>query len=114
METRIELQELLNQLKSTIMSPKFSREKVISAMYNLISWLNKPENNTDSNCRFVDSFIAYEISQDPENKEIPEDIDAILFDMGATLHDTHTSPKIAENFDSTPPLLLERIRKLKP
>ena len=114
METGIELQDLLNQLKSTVMSPEFSRDKVISAMYNLILWLNKPENNTNSNCRFVDSFIAYEISPNPENKEIPEDINAILFDMGATLHDTHTSPAIAENFDSTPALLLERIQKLKP
>ncbi len=96
------------------MSPEFSREKVISAMYNLISWLNKPENNTDSNCRFVDSFVSYEISLNPWNKQIPEDINAILFDMGATLHDTHTSPEIAENFDSTPALLLERIQKLKP
>lgn len=114
METEIELQELVNQLKSAIMSPEFSRKEAISAMYNLISWLNKPENNTDSNCRFVDSFVAYEISPNPENNEIPKDIDAILFDMGATLHDTHTSPEIAENFDSTPALLLERIQKLKP
>jgi hypothetical protein len=114
METEIELQELVNQLKSAIMSPGFSRKEAISAMYNLISWLTKPENNTDSNCRFVDSFVAYEISPNPENKGIPEDVYTILFDMGATLHDTHTSPEIAENFDSTPALLLERIKKLKP
>ena len=114
METEIELLELVNQLKSAIISPEFSRMEAITAMYNLISWLTKPENNTDSNCKFVDSFVAYEISPNPEKKEIPEDIYAILFDMGATLHDTHTSPKIAENFDSTPALLLERIQKLVP
>jgi hypothetical protein len=114
MESKIELQELVNRLKSAIMSPKFSRKEAISAMYDLISWLNTPENNTDNNCRYVDSFVAYEISPNPENKKIPEDVYAVLFDMGATLHDTHTSPKIAENFDSTPTLLLERIQKLKP
>ena len=32
--------------------------------------------------------------------------------MGGALHDTHTSPEVASNFFSTPPQLLERLKKI--
>jgi hypothetical protein len=112
MGTDMELDELLNQLRSAVLSSMSSRKKVLSVMEVLLSWLNKPENNTDSNCRRVDYFVSYEIMPEARFKELPEDIRGILFDMGATLHDTHTSPQIAENFESTPSQLLDRVRKL--
>jgi hypothetical protein len=34
----------------------------------------------------------------------------VLSDMGGALHDTVSNPEIAENFDSTPELLLDRLR----
>lgn len=113
METKMIIDELLERLKSAVLSSRFSRRKVLSSIEALLSWLAEPENNTDSNCREVDSYVAYEILPEINTKEIPEDIRAILFDMGATLHDTHTSPEIAENFESTPTQLLERVRSLK-
>jgi hypothetical protein len=108
----MELDELLNKIKSAVLSIRFSRKKTLYAMEALLSWLNKTENNTDKNCRRVDYFISYEILPDARYKELPNDIREILFDMGATLHDTHTSPQIAENFESTPSQLLGRIQKL--
>jgi hypothetical protein len=112
MGTDMELDELLNQLRSAVLSPRFSRKKALYAMGALLSWLNRPENNTDGNCRNVDYFVAYEIVSETGYENIPKDIRDILFDMGATLHDTHTSPQIADNFESTPSQLLDRVRKL--
>lgn len=112
MKTEMVLDELLNHLRSTVLSPEFSKEKVLYAMEAILSWLNIPKNNTDDNCRRVDYFVSYELMPEGRYKELPEDIHAILFDMGATLHDTHTSPQVAENFDSTPGQLLARVRKL--
>jgi hypothetical protein len=112
METEVTLNKLLCQLKSVVSSTRFSRKKVLSALNALISWLNIPENNTDNNCQYVDYFVSYEIMSEKRFKDLPEDIRGILFDMGATLHDTHTSPQIAENFESTPSQLNERMQKL--
>lgn len=81
-------------------------------MKELLLWLNLPENNTDNSCKQIDDFIAIEIIADKRFKQIPENIRNILFDMGATLHDTHTSPRIAENFESTPAQLLARVQNI--
>jgi hypothetical protein len=112
MGNKIILDELLSQLRSAVLSPRFSRKDALYAIETLLLWLNKSENNTDSNCHKVDYFVAYEIVSESGYEKIPEDIRDILFDMGATLHDTHTSPQIAENFESTPSQLLDRVRNL--
>jgi len=112
MESIAKLKEMLNQLKLTILAPEFSKDKVISMLESLLLWLNELDNNTDSNCRQIDYFISFEIVPDKRFGELPEDIKGILFDMGATLHDTHTSPEIAENFESTPARLLARVQNL--
>jgi len=105
---------LLSQLKLAALAPEFSKDNLVSAMEKLLLWLNHPENNTDSNCKQIDYFISVEIMPEKRFEEIPENIRSILFDMGATLHDTHTSPEIAENFESTPAQLLARVQKVDP
>jgi hypothetical protein len=106
------LVNLLDQLRLAILATEFSRTDLVSAMENLLLWLNRSENNTDSNCKQIDYFISTEIISEKYFKKLPEDIQNILFDMGATLHDTHTSPEIAENFESTPAQLLVRVQNL--
>ena len=103
---------LLSQLKLFILATEFSREKAISVMKELLVWLSQPENNTDSNCKQADSFISLEIMFDKRLESLPEDIKSILFDMGATLHDTHTATDVAKNFQSTPSQLLSRVQNL--
>ena len=112
METNYEIDSLLTRLRSITLAPSFSRSEALLVLKNLLLWLNKPENNSDKNCRKVDYFVANEIITNKKYHELPEDIKGILFDMGATLHDTHNSPRVAENFYSTPAQLLERIQKL--
>jgi hypothetical protein len=108
------LVDLLGQLKTATSASKLSIDSMTSAMERLLLWLNRPENNTDKNCREIDNFISFEIMPEKRFEELPEDIKGILFDMGATLHDTHTSPEIAENFESTPAHLLARVQNLYP
>jgi hypothetical protein len=104
--------DLLSQLKLVVQAPEFSRDNLVAAMENLLLWLNQPEDNNDSNCKHIDYFISVEIMPEKNFEEIPENIRSILFDMGATLHDAHTSPKVATNFDSTPAQLLVRVQNL--
>ena len=104
---------LLSQLKLAALADEFSKDRLISAMQTLLLWLNRSENNTDNNCKKIDYFISLEIMPQERFQALPEDIQGILFDMGATLHDTHTSPAIAKNFESTPAQLLSRIQDLR-
>lgn len=112
MENGIGLTELLDQLKFAVLSTSFSKKKVLTALEDLLLWLNKPENNNNSNCRHVDYFVTNEICFEPRFNELPVELREIIFDMGATLHDTFTSAQVAENFESTPGQLLDRLQKL--
>jgi len=103
---------LLNQLKAAALTLEISRENLLSAMTRLLLWLNSPENDNDKNCRQIDHFVTLEIMVDKRFDAIPEDIKNILFDMGTTLHDTHTEPETAKNFASTPTQLLDRVQQL--
>ncbi len=103
---------ILNQLKLITLSKSLSREKVLHTLELILLWLSNPQNNTNENCQKIDSFVAYEIIPQKEYEAIPEDIKVILFDIGASLSDTHTSPEVAVNFESTPSQLLERVKKL--
>lgn len=101
--------DLLEYLLRTCTASMPSRREIKLAMEDILAWL--VAHNTDANCRKVDTFLSTRISQDDRNK-LPGDIQEILFDMGGALHDTHTSPTVARNFESTPAQLLERVRKL--
>jgi hypothetical protein len=104
--------DLLSQLKLAVQVHEYSRKNLVEALENLLVWLNQPENNNDSTCKQIDYFISTEIMPEKNFEEMPENIRSILFDMGATLHDAHTSPKVATNFDSTPAQLLVRVQNL--
>jgi hypothetical protein len=60
----------------------------------------------------VDLFVILQIEVKEHKENLPGDINGILFDMGAQLHDPPIAPKIAENFERTPRQLLDRVRKL--
>jgi hypothetical protein len=103
------IDELLSRLKQASVTPGVPRQTVVGALEAALNWLN--QHNTDENCRDVDTFVATHLIGS-ETEHLPKDIKDILFDVGATLHDTRTAPNVAENFDSTPSQLLERVRKL--
>lgn len=103
--------DLLLQLKIVVEKPNASELGVKSALEDLLVWLNDTANNTDENCRKVDTFVATGISIEARVKLSPQ-VQDLLFDVGGQLHDTHSAPSVARNFESTPEQLLARVRAL--
>jgi hypothetical protein len=104
--------DLLNQLKRSALASEFAENNLLSAMENLLVWIDSPDNNPDLNSKQMDYFVSTQIIVEHRFKDIPENLGNIFFDMGATLHDTHTTPEIAENFESTPAERLARLQNL--
>jgi hypothetical protein len=97
MNSNKQLEKLLSKLKLAALAVDFSKDGLVSVIEDLLLWLNDSRNNTDSNCKLIDYFIAMEIIPEKRFEDIPEDVRNILFDMGTTLHDSHISPDIASN-----------------
>jgi len=106
------IDEILGKLYLECTQKNPSKTSIASAIEDVLVWLNKSENNTDSNYKRVDYYVVKNIISNDVYDYLSEDIKEIIFDMGGALHDTHTSPEIAENFESTPQQLLKRVRKL--
>jgi len=105
------IQNLLEQLKHVCSESNISEERIKSAIAAILLWLNDSDNNTDENCRRISIFIVTQVSNNVYER-LPQDIQEVLFDMGAALYDTHTATQVAENFSSTPQQLLDRIKKM--
>jgi hypothetical protein len=108
----MEVENHLGRLLLVWKSIDFTENLILSEVESILIWLNKPENNTNENCRKIDFFIAKNIITDIDYHDITEDTRNILFDLGGQLHDTHTSPETAENFESTPRVLLNRVQNI--
>lgn len=104
------LEELLVALKEQCQKRPVDEVGILRAVEGVLAFLVVAENNTDANCRRVDLFVTLEMDEMP--KWVPgDDVGLIVGDM-MLLHDTHTVPEIAENFQSTPGMLLARTREL--
>jgi len=108
----MQVEKHLDRLLLLCQSKDYSDYRILSEVEKILKWLNEPENNTDENCRKIDFFVASKILADIDQLDISRDTREILFDLGGQLHDTHTSQKIAVNFESTPLLLLNRVQNL--
>ena len=107
-----ELKPLLSVVYNQIHSSKVNLQLLKESLINLLLFLSKPENCTNSNCKAVDLFFCVDDHWNKRWDDLPEDYQHILNDIGGCLHDTISNPDIAKNFDSTPKQLLERIEKL--
>ena len=105
-----ERERLLGELKSECQRGDTTR--ILTTLEALLAWLASADHNTDENCRAVDRFVLLEVL-DEVNAAIPSGLRELLWDIGCQLHDTHTSPALARNFDSTPEQLLARTRALR-
>lgn len=104
-----ELRPLIKDVYQHIIKqpPNFSEIKV--SLEKLFTYLTSSTGRTSANCYATDLFFA--IADWNVDWEIyPERLKEIIGDIGGTLHDTISHPKIAENFDSLPEQLLERVR----
>ncbi len=103
------LEKLLSNLKNELNKEPKDICQLIKCVQDLLLWLC--ENNTAKNCSTVDREVFLIISN-ADIDSLPLDLKEILGDIGGILHDTHENPEIAENFFSTPPQLLRRIREI--
>lgn len=100
--TSRELEPLVRELFDS-----FGNEAALGpALERLLVYLTMPEGRTDANCTVTDAFVAAS-----ESRWRGSSLDAILEDMGATLHDAIHAEPIARTFESTPEQLLARLRE---
>jgi hypothetical protein len=100
---------IYNQIHEFPVNLSILKESLVA----LTSFLSQPEHCTDENCKAVDLFFTAGDHWDARWGSLPEEYQLILDDIGGCLHDNVSAPKIAENFESTPKQLLERVKKLK-
>ena len=104
------LDQLLSELREILQRERPTPKAVYGQLELILQELIRE--NTDENCRKVDSYISTQID-DAAVQNLPDALQEIIFDMGGALHDTHSNPDIAKNFFSTPEQLLERLKALK-
>jgi hypothetical protein len=97
-------------LRDAVHAPAQDRAEILRILEATLVWLN--ENKTDENCRAVDASVSTAIVRHTLGG-LPEDIAAILWDVGGALHDTHSNPQVALGFFSTPLQVLERLRNIE-
>jgi hypothetical protein len=102
---------LVEAVRSATATQPVDLIEVTRALDALLGYLTTPAGRTHSNCRDVDSYFSDH--EEWIDAGLPNGIHGILADMASILHDTCSSPEIAENFDSTPEQLLNRLRKFQ-
>jgi hypothetical protein len=108
----MDLEQLLQALKDKYFREPIDEVAALRAMEGVLAFLVQPENNTDANCQRADLFVTMDMDdvRSIQGPDVPDELGRILFDMMG-LHDTHTAPDVAENFQATPDILLARTRE---
>jgi hypothetical protein len=104
---------LLADLKGQCAKRPVDQVGILRAVEGVLGFLAQPENNTDANCKRADLFVTLKVNEvlPIQGPDTPDDLGRILHDM-MLLHDTHTAPHVARNFQTTPDALLARTRQL--
>ena len=79
---------------------------------NLFTYLGSSQGRTDKNCQKVDLFFSIRDDWEMGIDHLPNEYQDLIEDI-MCLHDTVSSPTIAENFGASPEQLLSRIYKIK-
>jgi hypothetical protein len=84
-----------------------------SALRDLFKFLSSKKGRTNANCSTTDSFfLEIDNNWQGSRDHLPEAYQDLLGDIGGCLHDAVSAPEMAENFESTPEQLLERLERL--
>jgi hypothetical protein len=111
--TSTELKKLVEAVRNCIIERPTDLLQLNSSLENLLFFLTTPTGRTKENCWETDLYFGLHDDHGFDWGHLPEDYQLILDDIGGQLHDAIEHPQIAENFESTPEQLLERLRKLK-
>ena len=101
------LQPLMQSVRAALFATPFDVRVIKASLIALFEYLSSPIGRTDANCCAVDGFFY--LDDDLPLERLPDSLQEVFAHMDA-LHDTITTPHIAENFGSTPEQLLERVR----
>ena len=96
-----------------IIARPYDPSRIAAAVEELLVYLVSKEGRTHVNCVAVDHFFCLGEGWERDWEDEPAELADVLADIGGALHDTFKAPDIAENFDSTPEQLLERIRAFR-
>ena len=101
------LQPLMQSVRAAVFASPADVPTVKASLIALLEYLSSPAGRTDANCCAVDGFFY--LDDDLPLEHLPNSLQDVFAHMDA-LHDTITTPDIAQNFSSTPEQLLERAR----
>jgi len=99
------------QVRAALVAEKIDSNQVVQRLDSLLEYLCSPAGRTDSNCRFVDSFFMKH--DEWAELGLPDALHDIFADLAGALHDTVSAPEVAQNFESTPQQLRERLRAVR-
>lgn len=107
-----DLDLLLGKVADLLRDRENNKTKFKKALIDLISFLCTEEGRTNENIDATDMYFCLHRDYGFDWDHLPESFQLILGDIGGQLHDAIEAPRIAENFESTPEQLLERLKKL--
>jgi len=107
-----ELRPLLTEVYTELQRKPVNRNTLKGALVDVLAFLSAPAGRTHANCTAADHFFSIGPASDLDLDHVPDEFTDIIADMGGALHDTVKAPSIAENFDSTPEMLLGRAEAL--
>lgn len=85
-----------------------------AALERLLVFLCSKEGRTHANCVETDRFFFQRDNWPVSWEHLPDSYTAVLGDIGGLLHDAIAAPEIADNFESSPEQLLDRVSALPP
>ena len=108
-----ELQPLLRQIYDDVLASPVDLAALKRSLTTLLEYLAN-RGRTNANCWAVDLFFCMSEGweRDWTEQNLPDEFHDVLSFMGQALHDTVSTPNIAENFDCLPEQLLDRVRRL--
>lgn len=102
--------ELVKAVQSILAHNVPDLSELKNSLINLFVYLSSPNGRTDENCKAINSFFMFDDLWVDRN--LPDHFHEIFVDVSGALHDTVSSPEIAEDFDSTPEQLLKRAKEM--
>ena len=107
-----ELAPLLTDVYMEVQRASADFRALREALRKLLEFLASHAGRTNANCVAVDSFFMHSDRWSRDWADLPDAYQEVFADLGGALHDTVSSPAIAENFESTPEQLLQRVLRL--
>lgn len=107
-----DLTKLIIAVKEELIEKPANLPGIKLSLEGLLAYLATPEGRTDINCKETEWVFALHDENRFSWEHLPVEYQLIIDDISMQLHDSISAPEIAENFESTPEQLLERIRKL--